>query len=71
MPSSNMFEPHGAKPESDQQPTSPNANDIMVRLGEQPPPWFCNRVIVFLRLEFDSAGKYRGASLKSEAQQCL
>ncbi len=39
---------HGAKPESDQQPTSPNAHDIMVRLGEQPPPWYCNRVIVFL-----------------------
>ena len=62
---------HGAKPETDQQPNSTNAHDIMVRLGEQPPPWFCNRVIVFLRLEFDNTDKYRGASLKPEAQQCL
>jgi hypothetical protein len=62
---------HGAQPESDQQPSSPKVHDIMVRLGEQRPPWFCNRVIVFLRLEFDNTGKYRGASLKPEPQQCL
>lgn len=62
---------HGAQPESDLQPDSPDADDIMVRLGEEPPPFYCDRLVVFLRLQFDTEDKYRSASLKPELQDCL
>jgi hypothetical protein len=62
---------HGAQPEHDQQPVPPAINDIVMRLGEAQSPWYCSRVVVYLKLEFDAADRYRGASLKPEAQDCM
>ena len=62
---------HGAQPGPDQQAEEPDYHDIVVRLGEAQSPWYCSRVVVYLKLEFDAADRYRGASLKPEAQDCL
>ena len=61
----------GAQPERDQQPLPPITNDIVVRLGEDPSPWYCSRQVAYLLLKFDDADTYRGASLKPELQDCM
>ncbi len=62
---------HGAKPETDPQPDTPNSNDILIRLGEEPGPWYCSGRIVYLRLAFDNNDRYQNATLKPELHDCL
>jgi hypothetical protein len=62
---------HDAWPERDAQQDNPLTDDIVVRLGEEPSPWYCSREIVFLKLQFGLADRYVGASLKPELQDCL
>src|ERR1035441_4291965 len=62
---------HGGRPEGDQQPLPPITDDIVVRLGEDPSPWYCSRRVTYLLLKFDDADAYRGASLKPELQDCM
>lgn len=62
---------HGATPEGDSEPDSPSWNDILVRLGDQPPPWYCSRLVTYLKLRFDSNDRYQNAALKDEGQDCM
>jgi hypothetical protein len=37
---------HGAQPERDLQPLAADSNNLLVRLGERPSPWYCSREVV-------------------------
>jgi hypothetical protein len=62
---------HRARAESDSEPDSPESQDILVCLGEEPAPIYCSRKVVYLQLKFDSSDKYADALLKTELQDCM
>jgi hypothetical protein len=62
---------HDLRGQHDPQPDSPSSRDVLVLIGEDPSPWYCNHLYVFAQLQFDDEDKYRGASLKREFGQCL
>jgi len=62
---------HGATPEYDSEPDPHSWNDILVRLGDEPPPWYCSRQVSYLQLRFDSNERYQNAALKVEGQECM
>ena len=62
---------HGAHSEADTEPDSPGSRDVLVQLGENPPPLYCSRRVTYLQLKFDEDDRFRNASLKEELQDCM